>query len=232
MATKRMLVLFGLAGVALLAVLLYRNGDDRMKIGQLLGSALSVVGIRTAEEPPYDVVERTGDLEIRRYGPRVAAETTVATGKGKPSEQAFFTLAKYIFGGNREKRDIAMTAPVTMDKGRQIAMTAPVTMSSPSTNSMTMRFFLPAKIALNDAPAPNDPRVKLLEVPAETVAVLQFTGSWSERALKEKQAALLADLQKSRWRPVGEPFTQLYDPPFTIPFLRRNEVAVRVAPAS
>jgi hypothetical protein len=105
-------------------------------------------------------------------------------------------------------------------------------MSSPSSDSMTMRFFLPAKIALNDAPAPNDPRVKLLEVPAETVAVLQFTGSWSERALKEKQAALLADLQKSQWRPVGEPFTQLYDPPFTIPFLRRNEVAVRVAPAS
>jgi hypothetical protein len=232
MTTKRMLVLFGLAGLALLAVLLYRNGDDGMKIGQIVDSALSIVGIRSAEEPPYEVVEQTGDLEIRRYGPRVAAETTVAIGKGKPSEQAFFILAKYIFGGNREKRDIAMTAPVTMDEGRQIAMTAPVTMTSPSTDSMTMRFFLPAKIALNDAPAPNDPRVKLLEVPAETLAVVQFTGSWSERAVKEKQAALLAELQKTTWRPVGEPFTQLYDPPFTIPFLRRNEVAVRVAPAS
>ena len=195
-----------------------------MKIGQLLGSALSVVGIRTAEEPPYDVVEQTGDLQIRRYGPRLAAETTVATGKGKPSEQAFFILAKYIFGGNREKRDIAMTAPVTMDRGRQIAMTAPVTMSRPSDESMTMRFFLPAKIALNDAPAPRFQR--------KPSRCSSSPAAGANAPSRKSRPRCSQSCKKSRWRPVGEPFTQLYDPPFTIPFLRRNEVAVRVAPAS
>jgi len=72
--------------------------------------------------------------------------------------------------------------------------------------------------------------VRLVAVPEETVAALRFAGTWREGAIEGRKRELLAGLDGSGWTPVGDPFTQLYDPPFTIPFLRRNEVAVRVAP--
>ena len=203
-----------------------------MGLSQLVDSAVSVFGVRTAEEPPYEVVDRVGETEIRRYGARFGAETTVRGDRDRAMNQAFSILAKYIFGGNTQKRDIAMTAPVAMDQGRQIAMTAPVATEATGSGEMTMRFYLPPEIMPANAPEPNDKRVKLAEVPAETLAVLRFTGRWGQDAFESRKAELLAGLRSSRWEPQGEPFTQLYDPPFTIPFLRRNEVAVRVAARS
>lgn len=227
MARKPILLIVGgvvVTGVLVAALL----PGGRMGLAQLFQSALSVFGVRTAEEPPYDIIARVGEVEIRRYGPRLAAETTVAGESREPMNQAFFILAKYIFGGNHQKRDIAMTAPVTMDQSQQIAMTAPVTTETGDGSAMTMRFFLPKEITPANAPTPDDPRVKLVEMPAETLAVLRFTGGWSARAREEEQRKLLAALDGAKWQPQGEPFTQLYDPPFTLPFLRRNEVAVRV----
>lgn len=191
-------------------------------------SALSVVGVRTEEQPAYQVVERIGDVEVRRYALRFAAETTVtAADDNKARSEAFNILAGYIFGKNRNRREIAMTAPVATEGGREIAMTAPVQTSS-SDNHMTMRFFLPSDVTPSNAPVPDDPRVRLVEIPQEHLAVLQFTGTWSGDALRNKQHELLTALKDSTWETVGEPFSQLYDPPWTIPFLRRNEAAVRV----
>jgi hypothetical protein len=201
-----------------------------MTIGQLFDSALSVFGVRTAEEPHYDIVERIGEVEIRRYGPRLAAETTVASGDNAMNE-AFFILAGYIFGGNQKKQDIAMTAPVGIERGQDIAMTAPVATEA-TQEGLTMRFFLPCSVTLANAPGPNDERVKLVPIGEETLAALRYSGTWSEEARKQEQRKLIAALQGSRWQANGEPFTQLYDPPFTIPFLRRNEVTVRVVPRS
>lgn len=200
-----------------------------MTVAQLLDSAASVFGIRTAEEPRYEVVDRIGDVEIRRYGPRFAAETTVQAEGDKAMNQAFFILAGYIFGGNRRTQDIAMKAPVAMERGQAIAMTAPVATEA-SGGRLTMRFFLPAAITAANAPEPNDQRVRLVAVPEEAVAALRFAGTWREGAIEGRKRELLAGLDGFGWTPVGDPFTQLYDPPFTIPFLRRNEVAVRVAP--
>jgi len=201
-----------------------------MTIGQLFDSALSVFGVRTAEEPHYDIVERIGEVEIRRYGPRLAAETTVASSDNAMNE-AFFILAGYIFGSNQKKQDIAMTAPVGIDRSQEIAMTAPVAMESVQ-GALTMRFFLPASFSLGNAPEPNDKRVKLVPIGEETLAALRYSGTWSEETRKQEERKLIAALQVSRWQANGEPFTQLYDPPFTISFLRRNKVAVRVAPRS
>jgi hypothetical protein len=202
-----------------------------MTLTQIFESALSVFGIRTAEEPAYEVIDRVGDVEIRRYGPRFAAETSV-TGQGdRAMNQAFFILAGYIFGGNKRKQDIAMTAPVAMES-QKIAMTAPVAMQGDAARGLTMRFFLPSGITAANAPEPNDRRVRLAMVPKETVAALRFTGGWSEASIADRKQRLLEALQGSRWKPENDPFTQLYDPPFTIPFLRRNEVAVRVTPTS
>jgi SOUL heme-binding protein len=201
-----------------------------MTMTQLFESALAVFGIRTAEEPAYEVIDRLGEVEIRRYGPRFAAETTVAADGPNAMNQAFFILAGYIFGGNARNQAIAMTAPVALEGGQKIAMTAPVVMQGAADGDLTMRFFLPAAITQANAPEPTDKRVRLVTVPEETIAALRFTGSWSEASLAARKQELLAALKGSRWSEAAQPFTQLYDPPFTIPFLRRNEVALAVTP--
>jgi hypothetical protein len=199
---------------------------------QAAEAAGSIFGVRTAEEPKYEIIDRLANIEIRRYAPRIAAETTVeAKDGGKARSEAFSRLAGYIFGGNRDKRSIAMTAPVANEKGRQIAMTAPVEMDQPD-DLLTMRFFLPSEITAENAPAPSDLRVRVVEVPEETIATLTFSGLWTGGQIKQKEAELLTGLKSSRWQATGRPFAQLYDPPFTIPFLRKNEAAIRVAKAA
>jgi SOUL heme-binding protein len=228
---RLLLIVAGLALTALVVGALVIGAERRsMSITQLFSSALSVFGIRTAEEPPYQVIDRLGDVEIRRYSARFAAETTVADDGNQAMNRAFFILAGYIFGGNRRKQAIDMTAPVAMEDRQKIDMTAPVATEGNVDGGLTMRFFLPAAVTPANAPQPNDPRVKLVTVPEETMAALRFTGSWSEASLAERRRVLLAALNGSRWSALGKPFTQLYDPPFTIPFLRRNEVAVRLSP--
>lgn len=198
-------------------------------------SALSVFGIRSVyEQPPYEVVARLKSaVEVRSYAPRLAAETTVEA----PTEEAgrsaaFRILAGYIFGSNRSRQDIAMTSPVATSRpGREIAMTSPVATAAAGGGRHTMRFFLPKAVTAENAPVPNDPRVRIVTVPAQTVAALTFSGLGSRAALDARRSELLSALAGSGWRLDGEPETLFYDPPFTIPFLRRNEVTVRVRPA-
>ena len=91
-----------------------------------------------------------------------------------------------------------------------------------------MRFFLPSEFTVTTAPAPTDARVQIEEVPLTTQAVLRFTGLGSPSHLRQRQAALLDTLNGSDWLVASEPKTLFYDPPWTLPFLRRNEVAVAV----
>jgi hypothetical protein len=193
----------------------------------LLLSACSVVGVRSGtEEPRFDLLGTEAGLEIRRYAPRLAAETLVAADEAASRNEGFSRLARYIFGANQGSTKIAMTAPVAQEPTR-IAMTAPVAQDS-TPDGYRIRFFLPA--ALRDPPAPQDARVTIVEVPAETVAVLRFAGVPNPPAVAEARARLLAALPATNWTAAGEPVAWFYDPPWTIPALRRNEVAVPVAP--
>lgn len=202
-------------------------------LGGLLLGACSAFGVRSGtEEPRYSVAERLGDVEIRRYAPRLAAETTVAGDAYRARGEGFRRLAGYIFGGNQRRSRIDMTAPVAQSgawasaSGERIAMTAPVA-QAPSDAGWVIRFFLPA--ALSDPPAPNDARVRIVPVPEETMAVLRFSGTTAEDAVADRRKALMAALSGTAWRPAGEPTAWFYDPPWTLPPLRRNEVAVPVA---
>jgi hypothetical protein len=180
-------------------------------------SIASVVGIRSVyEQPRYEVLQHLGQsVEIRRYEPRVAIEAVIEGGnRDRAANEAFGLLFRYITGANRRAEKIAMTAPVQ---------------TAGSAGTLSMRFYLPRSVAEAGAPAPLDPRLHLVDVPAATVAVLRYSGVDSAAARTEKGADLLATLEGSRWRPDGDAFLMYYDPPFTIPFLRRNEVAVPVA---
>jgi SOUL heme-binding protein len=91
-----------------------------------------------------------------------------------------------------------------------------------------IRFFMPAKWTMDSLPEPNDDSVRLVEVSSETVAVLQFTGDRSPKAVAHRTQSLLASLRDSPYQPAGAPLAWFYDPPWTVPFRRRNEVAVAV----
>jgi hypothetical protein len=196
----------------------------------LLG-ACSVIGDRSGtEEPHYTVVAHQGPAEIRQYGPRIAAETTVDTNDEIDARSiGFRRLAGYIFGGNTTRSSIAMTAPVAQSS-ETIAMTAPVAQDR-TAGGWTIRFFMPAQFTLDTLPKPKDPAVHLVQVPAQAMAVIRFTGSTSADAVANHQAELLTALADGPWRPAGALVAWFYDPPWTIPFLRRNEVAIPVRSA-
>ncbi len=202
---------------------------------RLAEGGASVLGVRYGTAEPRFVVEReTAGLQIRRYGPRIAAETTVdADNEAAARNAGFRRLAGYIFGGNHDIARIAMTAPVTQEpsdarSGQKIAMTAPVAQAVAADDAWVIRFFMPADHSMERLPAPNDPAVKLVTVPAETVAVLRFTGDRGPEAVASHTADLLHALQDTTLEPDGPPVAWFYDPPWTIPMLRRNEIAVPV----
>lgn len=182
---------------------------------QLAESVGTVVGIRTVEEPAYRCEQLTKYVQIRHYGPRIAAETVVDNDETLARNEGFRRLAGYIFGGNRGGDRIAMTAPVG---------------STSSSPGWVIRFYMPAGKVLEALPVPNDERVRLVGVPDESVAVLRFTGNPTPDAIAARTAELRQELRAYGFETVGQPVTWLYDPPWTIPWRRRNEVAIGIAP--
>ncbi len=183
--------------------------------GQVVESALSLVGIRVGtEEPHYLKRSLTANVEIRQYGPRVAAETVVDAEEEPARNIGFRRLARYIFGGNQRGESISMTAPVAQPRSQG--------------GQSTIRFFMPAKWTLETLPQPNDDVVQLVTVHGETVAVLKFTGDRSPSAVAEHEQRLRKTLRDNGIDPEGDAVAWFYDPPWTLPFLRRNEVAIPV----
>ena len=191
-----------------------------------LGFAIvATVGINMGTpEPRYSVLERIGErIEIRAYPPRLVAETPMSGPDGKQSA-AFSILAGYIFGANHAQRKFSMTTPVEI--GTRIGMTAPVAIEGRQ-GAQTMRFFLPADLTLADLPEPDDSRVSLRELPAATVATLRFSGLSDHRDAAEIQA-LTAALAGGPWKIAGPASSYYYNPPWTLPPLRHNEVVIPV----
>ncbi|MCJ2049347.1 SOUL family heme-binding protein [Methylobacterium sp. J-070] len=188
----------------------------------LIESVLGIFGVRTLyEQPRYHVVERLDHgVEIRAYAPRLAVETDA---RGQGDGAAFGRLFRYITGANRAGSRIAMTAPVET-AGRRIAMTVPVEQGADG----TMRFFLPRKVAEAGAPEPTEAGVRLVAVPAERVAALRFSGRLTPAARAEQEGILMRVLAAAGLTAGEAPMFMGYDPPFALPFLRRNEVAVRL----
>jgi hypothetical protein len=198
----------------------------------LLLTGCSVFGVRSGtEQASYTVVAHLDDnTEVRRYPPQLVAETSVtAPDESSGRNKAFRVIFDYISGANRAQKKVAMTAPVeTAAAPETIAMTAPVETKAQAGGPYAMRFFLPADYTVETAPEPTNPEVRIVEVPERTLAVLRFSGSRGTDNVARHASELDRVIAGSSWRAVGEPTTLFYDPPWTISFLRRNEVAVPV----
>lgn len=177
------------------------------------------------EEPGYEVVQRLeGGTEVRQYAPYVVAQVLVAGPAEQAGNEAFPILAGYIFGKNKGARKLDMTAPVTQAAAPvKLEMTAPVT-QAPAPGGYVVQFVLPKDVTLASAPEPLDPRVQLREEPGGRVAVIRYSGFWSEANYNEHLGKLQAALREARLPWTGEPTLARYNPPFTPWFLRRNEI--------
>lgn len=180
------------------------------------------------EEPKYTVATTiSDDTQLRTYAPYVLAEVTLPGGKNDTMREGFKTLAGYIFGGNTVKQEISMTAPVT-GQSTEIAMTAPVT-GQAAGDSYTIQFMMPSQYTLATLPKPNDERVKLREQPARTMLVQRFSWFMSDSKIDESAQYLLAMATERKLTPVtGKPVVAYFNPPWTLPWLRRNEVMLEV----
>ena len=186
------------------------------------------------DDVPYTVVARVGDAELRRYSPTLLAETVAES-----EREAFGRLFRYISGANEGGGEIRMTAPVESEgRGESIPMTAPVEVASDARDGsrstadgaegVRMAFYLPPAYDLDSAPTPTDPTVDLVAVPERTLAVRRFSWRPTDRRVARETGRLLETLERADVPVAGDPFFMGYDAPWTLPFLRRNEVAVEV----
>ncbi|MCM0606327.1 MAG: heme-binding protein [Xanthomonadaceae bacterium] len=184
--------------------------------------------VMAIEEPKFIVESKTDTYEIRKYEPVLVAETIVQSDFENAGNQSFRILADYIFGYNQSQTKISMTAPVSQkQESQKIAMTAPVSQQK-STNGFVVQFTMPSEFTIETLPKPVDPRVTIKKLPAKRVAVLRYSGRWTESNYNEHLTEFNETLRKNNLKTVGEPILNRYDPPFMPWFLRRNEIWIEL----
>lgn len=197
-------------------------------IAALSLSVLPAIG-HAIEEPSYSTVRTLDGIEIREYAPYTVAEVLVNADANDAGNRAFPILAGYIFGKNKGERTFAMTAPVTQTAAPvKMEMTAPVTQTAAAGGFM-VQFVLPKGITVANAPEPLDARVMLREVPPQRVAVIRYSGFWSQDNYNEHLNKLQSSLRAADVTWTGEPIYSRYNGPMTPWFLRRNEIWLQLA---
>ena len=189
---------------------------------------LAAMPTHAIEEPTYTVVQKTEVFEVRQYAPYLVAEVVVPGPASEAGNQGFRLLGGYIFGNNKGERKLEMTAPVTQTPVQpappvKLEMTAPVTQTA-APGGFLVHFVMPKGYTLTTLPEPIDERVKLREVPGHRIAVVRFSGGWSQSTYEEQLQILRNALAAAGMATTGEPVSSRYNSPFSLPFLRRNEV--------
>ena len=202
----------------------------RLSLALFAATALFGGPAMAVEEPKFTTVMKDGAFEVRDYPELVVAEVTVSGAQKEAANKGFRLLAGYIFGGNKSRQSVAMTAPVAEQReSEKIAMTASVAQTE-AAGTWVVRFTMPSKYSLDTLPEPSDARVKLRRTPANRVAVLRFSGLAGPRDVSDRTAELLAAAKAHHFGPSGPVTLAQYDPPWTPWFMRRNEVQVPLQP--
>ena len=179
------------------------------------------------ETPDYEVLAKDGQIEIRQYDPMIVAEATVEGEREQAIGSGFRIIANYIFGNNLASEKVAMTAPVTQQPSEKIAMTAPVTQQAVG-NEWKVRFVMPSEYTMETLPKPVNPEVELIELPAKRVVAIRFSGFANQGSLDRHTEQLQGYIERESLSPKSEPTFAFYNDPWTLPFMRRNEVMVEI----
>ena len=180
------------------------------------------------ETPDYTLESKSGDFEIRAYGPTIVAEATVEGERDKAIQRGFGIIADYIFGNNLSSAKVAMTAPVTQQSSEKIAMTAPVTQQAKG-KSWNVRFVMPSIYTMETLPKPRNPQVVLIEVPSTRFAAVRFSGFAGAESLDQHEAQLRVFMAERGLMAASTPQYAFYNAPWTLPFMRRNEIMIEIA---
>lgn len=181
------------------------------------------------ETPDYEVVKTTDDYELRRYAPYLVAEVDVNGSMSRAGNSGFRILANYIFGDNRSRTRMNMTAPVeSVDAGEKMAMTAPVESVS-SGDGYTYAFVMERRYTMDTLPMPNDSRIRIIERPERLVAVTRFSGRMSNGLYERKRSELVSALERDGVEVLSGAMLARYDAPMVPGFMRRNEIMFEIA---
>ncbi len=203
--------------------------------------ALSGTIMSQVNEPKHKVLSSDENIEIREYAPILVAQVSVTGERKNAISAGFRILADYIFGNNSaangESRKISMTAPVTMQpetkkgsgESQKIAMTAPVS-TQQTKDKWRVQFTMPSQYTLQTLPKPNNPNIEIVEVPAQTYGVIKFSGLAGTEKVAAKTKELQSWMQAQNLTITGKPELARYNPPWTLPFLRRNEIMIAYQP--
>jgi hypothetical protein len=193
---------------------------------------LSLIPVENAmayEEPDYEVISQYEEFEVRAYAPYVVAETYVDSDFSEAGSQAFRRLFAYISDDDRPQGKISMTTPV-LQQPVPGETEATVDQEDRKMTSYRFAFVMPEGYSVEDLPTPVDAEVFLKEIPARTMTVRTYSGSWSEARYRDNEEALLNALQKEGLETRGQPLFARYNAPFSLWFLRRNEVLMEILP--
>ena len=189
----------------------------------LIGAPLAMA----IEEPSYRVTEKAEPFEIREYPPLIVAQVEVPGDLSEASSAGFRLIANYIFGNNIAVRDggVNMAEPVP----EKIAMTVPVIAEGKGDQkTWLIQFVMPKQYTMDTLPKPNNSQVKLILIGPQKLAVIRFTGFVGDDKVQEKTAELMAWIKSRNALPLGSPRLARYNPPWSIPWMRRNEILIPI----
>jgi hypothetical protein len=194
-------------------------------LAALAGNIMSIV-----EQPDYKLIKSKENIEVRDYPPMIVAEVKVSGERKEAIREGFKLLADYNFGNNTSHKKMDMTAPVTSELSEKLSMTAPVTQEQ-EMGKWKVKFVMPKKYRLETLPKPKFENVVLLQIPAKCFAVIRFSGLVDDESIKLHTEQLKAYILAEKLKPIGGTVLAFYNPPWTLPFLRRNEIMIEVDPA-
>lgn len=207
-----------------------------MKKKWIIASIISVILVGCAamgplmsnvEHPKYTLVSEQDAIEVREYAPIIIAEVQVEGERQEAINQGFRLLADYIFGNNSVEQEVAMTAPVQQQSHQEIAMTAPVQQQAIG-DAWRISFVMPSEYTMESLPKPNNDAVALKDIVSKKYAVIQFSGTSSKDNVMRHEKQLERYIAGNNINALSLPIYAFYNPPWTLPPLRRNEVMIEV----
>jgi len=208
----------------------YLLRKPRVNIFSLLIFIFWGTNLSALEEPKYSVLKEYENFEIRNYASYLVAEVDIEGSYNKSGNEAFRILAGYIFGDNQSSTKMNMTAPVeseAIQSSEKMNMTAPV-FSNKNVNGYTYRFVMESKYTQETLPVPNNSKIRITEIKDRVMAVISFSGRWSQKNFEKHEQILVNDLKNAGIGVASEAIYARYNAPFTPWFLRRNEIMFEI----
>ena len=179
----------------------------------ILGCVLVGLIMSNVEKPKYQVVSSQANIEIRKYNPMIIALVEVQGERKEAIRGGFKMLADYIFGNNKSKEDIPMTAPVRQQKFQE---------------NWQISFIMPSEYNMETLPQPNNKNISLKELPSKKYIVINFSGMISDQNIALNEEKLKKYIFENEIQSLSTPIYAFYNPPWILSFMRRNEIMMEI----